>query len=171
MGKGQVLQVFPEEKLAVPAVTWEPMLWVLTSHCCGCSKILWWHKLKHVSEEHEIPSSVCSQSWTWEVMSICLVVERLGWTIADTMIQPTSCCSESWWWCFREQSLMSMDVGWTKRRGGGLDCNSSDYCTTVHVLFLEVISNCCGAEGQILLCKISPLFRRGNCCFLLCEGV
>lgn len=26
VGKGQVLQVFPEEKLALPAVTWEPML-------------------------------------------------------------------------------------------------------------------------------------------------
>lgn len=25
---------------------------------------------------------------------------------------------------------MSMDVGWTKRREGGLDCNSSNYCTT-----------------------------------------
>lgn len=45
VGKGQVLQVFPEEKLALPAVSWEAMqgkilLWVLTSRCCGCSKIL-----------------------------------------------------------------------------------------------------------------------------------
>lgn len=41
VGKEQVLHVFPEEKLALPAVTWEAMqakilLWVLTSLCCGC---------------------------------------------------------------------------------------------------------------------------------------
>lgn len=45
MGKGQVLQVFTEEKLALPAVTWETiqgktLLWVLISHCCGYSRIL-----------------------------------------------------------------------------------------------------------------------------------